>query len=95
MVNVNPTKEEIESWYVDQAYESVKYHDRNFFHALTPWGIRLLDGEFCKEIKNLTNVSQGRSLRKRIVENIHLHQGIKNNLLLNLDNQLTGIKLKK
>jgi hypothetical protein len=61
---------------------------RGYFGATyTPWGIKQLDSEFANRIQNLWKIDGDSSeqIRKDIIDNVHLHYYIKENLLLNLE----------
>ncbi len=53
---------------------------------MTPHGLRNLDAEFCKEIREFKgSKKEYRRLKNLIIHNEHLHSVIKRNLLENLD----------
>ena len=73
--------------YRDQARASSRGDwGRSYFIALTPFGIADLDTSFCHRIQNLATEDEADGIESDIRRNPHLHQEIKDNLLLNLGN---------
>jgi len=81
-----PTVKQIESYYRDQAPYSSKVEDRHISATFTPHGIRQIDSLFIRKIQNLPTRKYADQVKKEIIENPHLHEKIKENLLLNLKN---------
>lgn len=84
---LRPTRISDKLWakmHIDQAAVHSWWGERTFFASYTPYGIKQLDGEYCKRICNLNEDPE--KLKKEIKENPHLHKLIKQNLLLNLKN---------
>lgn len=82
------TAKEVQSWYIDQAPLSDSYKGGNFYTTLPSFGVRQIDSDFCNKIIGLKNRETGILLKRAIKSNIHLHEKIKENLLLNLKNKM-------
>lgn len=70
---------------VDQAVRRSTCLDREFVSAYTPWGIRQMDTNYCNLIGNMPSKEYADKLEKEIINNPHLHDIIKENLLSNLE----------
>ena len=81
-----PSAKQIDSYYIDQAMVSTQYFDRHLFAVYTPHGIRMLEGAYCEKMRNMPTKEYADDLRREIKKNPHLHEKIKENLLLNLKN---------
>ena len=71
---------------IDQCMVNNKYYDRNFFSALTPYGISQIEGWMINQILSDSKFSFD-ELERMIRRNPHLHNVIKTNLINNLNNK--------
>lgn len=99
---VRPTKLKSDDYYkqwlknnnIDRAYLDVSpqasyYEDRCISSVYTPWGIKEMDSWFGKQIRKLANNDcefTSKQLKKMILCHAHLHELIKWNLIINLNN---------
>lgn len=78
-------------FYIDFAPHSTIVYDRRIDSIYTPEGIKILDSWYCNRIREFKSKNRRfdftkRQLKKMITCNRHLHDVIKLNLLLNLEN---------
>jgi len=76
-----------EEIYKDQAPINNSVGERTFSSAHTRWGIKGIESAFAQRIRNARNFDELDTIQIEVKADIHLHQMIKNNLLINIDRQ--------
>lgn len=80
------TKDGIEKFYVDCSDNYINVPGFYMSSVYTPYGIKMIDSWFCREIRSMTN-GESKFTRKKLIKAIltcpHLHPIIRSNLYLN------------
>jgi hypothetical protein len=71
--------------YQDRSSDYINHPGFHSFAYYTPLGIRIIDRNYMEAIQSIKNEKEGEDVRWSISRNAHLHQTIKDNLILNLD----------
>ena len=78
-----PKTKDIEYYFTDQSGSIIDIYDRRITSFLLPYGIKIIDSWFSKQIQSECKYSK-EELKNMIRRNPHLHNVIKTDLLSNL-----------